>query len=226
MSADELHEEQFQPAPNYYDVMLQDYRNTIKEFVDWFLISKRNLLIKRCRLAASRSGLGREAWEDLLSECCLEAYRIGERYDSTRGDLQKFLLTSLWRFPFRNNNLRRYRNYGKQLLVDTYAPGHGQLYHGNNSPDNSDGEGIDWGAIDGNTIASSTLGEVDLAERRYIEITEPLTLDERSLLQLHFGLGLSRVTIAAFLGRGESTIRSRLNVILGKIKVSGTRFDE
>lgn len=203
MLADELHDEQFEPAPSYVEVMLQHYRNCIKDFVDWFLIAKRNLLIKRCRLAASISGLRGDAWQDLLSECCIEAYRIGERFDPYRGNLEKFLLSSLWRFPFRNNNVERYRMHSCDQMGE-----------------------IAFEEIDTNTIAMSTIAEVDLAERKYTEVTSVLSMEERALLQLHFGLGLSRVTIAQFLNRGESTIRSRLNVILGKIKVSGVGYDE
>lgn len=199
MYAEELHEDV--STMTYEEILLEDYKFHLKRFVDWFLIQFRPLLIKRCRYASRASGLGKECWEDLLSECCVEAYRIADRFQAEKGDLQKFLIHSLWNFPLRNNNVRRYRSQCECVEM-----------------------GVDQ--IEAEETASDTADDVHFARLKIATITEPLNDEEKAVIQLHYGFGLSNITIGKFVGRNESTIRHRLNSALGKIKIKGVNIDD
>jgi RNA polymerase sigma factor (sigma-70 family) len=182
------------------EALNQEYKNCLYAFVGWFLIQFRPLLIKRCRLAANVCGLSTETWEDLLSDCCIEAYRVADRFDSSKGELKRFLIHSLWNFPFRDNNIKRYST--------THCREYAEL---------------DEIELRESSIESAYSEEK--AKEKIKSLTKHLTLEEQCLLFYKFGMGMSNVAIGNCIGRQESTIRSRINVVLGKIKVSGTEMD-
>ena len=99
-----------------YDSLLNSvWKYQIKIYVDWFVIKYLPLLIKACRYAAKKNKLG-EAWEDLLQDTIVEAYKVGERFDPSKCELLPFLIISLKRYPFRNDIVARY--YAKESNQD------------------------------------------------------------------------------------------------------------
>lgn len=217
MIVDEVYEAQFTNHQSYDELLQEDFKYHVKQYVDWFLIQYRPSLARRCRVAAMVSNLSHEAWEDLLGECHVEAYRIAGRFDPTKGNLKSFLHRSLWNFPFRDNNIKRYWNSG----LNFHDWNHGNV-DGDELIEHDDTRSVGIQALEDNKVAIPGVRQVSSVEDQLKALLQHLDMEERSLLQLHYGMGLTKVEIGKYLGRNESTIRSRLNAALGKVKISGT----
>jgi RNA polymerase sigma factor (sigma-70 family) len=197
---DALLESQIGSEFTYEDVLLSAWRYQLKNYVDWFLVQYRKLLESYCRKASHNRS---DAWEDLLSECFIEAYAAAQRYDPSKGvPLLQFLLVTLKMFPHREDH---WRKYGTSIPLYT-----------DNSSDNDEQLNIKY-------LQESSYTEDFSANEgppNVYKIIESLDENEKTLI--HFKLlGMSNVQIAKMSGRAESTIRLRLETALGKLRVKG-----
>lgn len=169
------------------------WKLAVKQLVDWFIVQYDAILSKRCVRAARLLNMGGDSWEDLKSECQIEAYYIAGRFDPEKGDFVKYLLTSLWLHMFRRKYINRYNT---TLQTDSIETIESVFYEhdfcDDQEPDvNSLLKGLDW--------------------------------HERTLLNCKMVLNMSNGQIAAMLGlNSEGTVRKRLQNVLDKIKISGT----
>lgn len=187
---DSIQDEQFEDGDelvDYSDVIIGNYRDQIKLFIDWFVVQYYPLITKRCRIA-SFGNRNRGAFEDLRSQCIIEAYAIGERYDPTKGDLLKFLLSSLWFFPFRDNNLREIESDETIESLNSIA-----------------------------ATASDSTNQVDYNRPSFAKLIEPLSEHDKLLMQLKYGFNMSNGSIAEYLCTSESTVRYWLGAANKKI---------
>lgn len=185
----------------------------IKQYIDWFIVKYDRLLEKRCRQAATKLRMRGDTWQDLKSECIIEAYRIGERFDPDKGSLDGFLLASLWNFMFSTKHIRNY-------TITAW------------------GDNAEEGAYDSDLAAIKPIRSnlADCVRHSYLQDfcisseSDQSTLDvlmkgleqsEKLLLNFKLVLKMNNCQIASILGTCESNIRYRLTNVLGKLKISG-----
>jgi len=197
---DELLEDQLDNEATYNDVLLAAWRHQLKNYVDWFIVQYRRLLESYCRKAAHNKS---DAWEDLLSECYIEAYAAAQRYDPSKGvPLLQFLLVTLKMFPHREDHWRKYGTNISLYVIDKL----------------SDDKQLNLELFqESSYIEDFSANEGSPSVYQIIE-----SLDENEKALIHFKLlGMSNVQIAKMSGRAESTIRLRLETALGKLRVKG-----
>lgn len=179
---------------------LAAFKVEIKLCVDWFLIKYNNLLSKRCIRAARLLNIRGNGWEDLKSECQIEAYRIAERFDPVKGDFVKFMLSSLWNHMFRTKYVRSYTDGGIE-----------------------DFDNLVFELKDNIDVLTYKHDFCESTDPDVNSLLEGLEWHEKSLLNCKMVLGMSNVEIAKQLGlNSEGTVRKRLQNILDKIKIRGT----
>lgn len=188
----------------------------IKQYIDWFVIKYDRLLEKRCRQAAMKLCMRGDAWRDLKSECIIEAYRIGERFDPSKGTLDGFLLASLWNFMFSTKHIRNYTITawgGNEEGVESYE----HFVEDKATPLKS----------------TQAINLADCTKHSYLQdfcVSDEPNIDsllggleqhEKLLLNFKLVLKMNNCRIAEILGTCESNIRYRLTSVLGKLKIRG-----
>ena len=210
---------EYEDARNEHE--LAEWQRLIKNYVDWFIVKYDKLLTKRCRIAAQKLHMRGDTWQDLKSECVIEAYRVGERFDPTKGDLTKFLLGSLWNFMFSKKHIN---NYTVNAFGESGADG---------SFEHILEASTDPAELKIANKSRRNRNRVDNASKHYLHdfcVSDEPRLDsilsglehhEKTLLNCKLVLKMNNCQIAELLGTGESTIRYRLANVLGKLKISG-----
>lgn len=205
---------------SYAEIVAEHYRDEwdrqIKDFTDWFVVEYRLLIISRCKRAASLLRLKGDAWEDLVSECIISSYAIAKRFDPSKGDIVKYMISSLWRHAFASKYISRYSSTAKFSLNDAaYIDGPGVDSRPNMTIHNKLKENAE---CENNFFANSHDMSLDW-------ITKNLDWHERMLLNCKLVLKMNNCQIASCIGVVEATVRYRLNSILNKLKIKGDGSD-
>lgn len=197
----------------YAELMLLAWQESMRRYVDWFVVHYYKLIAARCRRAVAILRLPIETWEDLASECVIQAYKSAESFDPSKGDIKKFLLSSLWNYMLRNTNRKRYA-VGKMYI---------NFFNSEDGRDKADERVEHLKRIAVMKEAYTHVFTITESSRvsSMTEILDRLDWHERMLLNLKLVLKMNNCQIAQCIGSVEGTVRYRIAKILEKLKISG-----
>lgn len=180
----------------------------IKLRVDAWLVKYDKWLTRTARIAERKLNI-RNIWEDLKSEAILEAYRIGERFNSELGHtLEKFLINSLWLFCLKSNIVGKYcRN--RRVLGGSFV-----------SKWNAEGKIRCNGQIE--EPEAKDRGNPSLIEAENVfSLLEQLPDHERQFVELKYKFDISSSEADRVTDVGGGVTQYRVNRVIGKIRVRG-----
>lgn len=205
----------------YQDLLILEWRNQVKVFIDWFVIKYNRFISSRCIRAANRIGMP-ELWEDLKSESIIEAYAVGERFDPSKGDLLKLLISSLWLFPMRSDKVNKVKSYsrGYDWQLAEYNKARREC-DDNTIKQLRKSYCID---LDDTMIKATVIHYLAMDEPANVycldSICSSLEEQDQILLSFKYKLNLPNTVIGSLCGLNESTIRSRINNAIDKLQCS------